>query len=274
VVRRRNDGSAAVPPLLLLHGFGASAFSWRLVFGPLAESRTVVAYDRPGFGLSERPRRGEWNSVDWPRGTPYSPEAQADLAIALLDRLAIDRAVIVGHSAGGAIAGIAATRHPARVAALVLVAADTSGPPGWALRAAGLPLVQPLMRSGVQLVVGQMRRFFELAWFDRDGIPADTVAGYVRPAALPGWEDALFETMAAGPLPDLVPGLADLGAPTLVVSGDHDRAVPRDQSRHLAAQIPGAVLEVIPACGHLPPEEQPRRFVNAVRRFLTGLPRR
>ena len=70
------------PALLLLHGFAASTFSWREVMGSLSTNHTVVAFDRPAFGLTERPLRGEWGDQN-----PYSAEAQAALTVGLMDRL-------------------------------------------------------------------------------------------------------------------------------------------------------------------------------------------
>ncbi|MCX7681828.1 MAG: alpha/beta fold hydrolase, partial [Anaerolineae bacterium] len=105
---------AGRPAFLLLHGFAASTFSWREVIGPMAEWGTVVAFDRPGFGLTERPLR-------WEGPTPYSHEAQAQLTVRLMDALAIEQAVLVGNSAGGAIALLTALTYPERVEALVLV---------------------------------------------------------------------------------------------------------------------------------------------------------
>jgi pimeloyl-ACP methyl ester carboxylesterase len=108
---------AGQPVLVLLHGFGASTFTWQEVTAPLSEVGTVLAFDRPAFGLTERPLPGEWEGDN-----PYSPENQADLTIALLDQFGIREATLVGHSAGGTVATLTALRHPQRIAALVLVA--------------------------------------------------------------------------------------------------------------------------------------------------------
>ncbi|MBC8263534.1 MAG: hypothetical protein H8E47_05355 [Anaerolineales bacterium] len=70
------------PALVLLHGFGASVFSWREVMEPLAEIGTVIAFDRPAFGLTERPVPGEWEGE-----SPYRAEAQVELTVGLLDEL-------------------------------------------------------------------------------------------------------------------------------------------------------------------------------------------
>jgi pimeloyl-ACP methyl ester carboxylesterase len=82
------------PFIILLHGFGASLFSWREVLPSLAEYGTVIAYDRPAFGLTERP-------LTWEGDNPYSPAAQVELLVGLMDALDIERAILVGNSAGG-----------------------------------------------------------------------------------------------------------------------------------------------------------------------------
>lgn len=102
------------PALVLLHGFGASTFSWREVMPSLSRLGTTVAFDRPAFGLTERLLEGEWQGQN-----PYSLEAQADQTVALMDHLGLSQAVLVGNSAGGTVAVVTALRHPERVQALV-----------------------------------------------------------------------------------------------------------------------------------------------------------
>ena len=100
--------------LILLHGFGASTFSWREVMEPLAANATVVAFDRPAFGLTERP-------LTWDTFNPYATSNQARLTVGLMDALGIERAVLVGNSAGGTVAALTALTYPERVEALILV---------------------------------------------------------------------------------------------------------------------------------------------------------
>ena len=100
-VRRSGHGE---PTVVLLHGFGASVFSWRHVLPMLTEGRQVVAFDRPAFGLTSRLVPGEWDPSDWPPGGPYGPATQVSLVVALLDWLGVERAALVGHSLGGSVA--------------------------------------------------------------------------------------------------------------------------------------------------------------------------
>ena len=81
---------------------------------PFSQLGTVIAFDRPAFGLTERP-------LEWEGQNPYSPEAQVELVIGLLDHFGVDQAILVGNSAGGTIAMQAALTYPERVSALVLV---------------------------------------------------------------------------------------------------------------------------------------------------------
>ena len=92
--KKRGNGK---PIFLLLHGFGASLYTWQDIMTPLASSGTAIAYDRPAFGLTERP-------LDWREWNPYSSSAQVDIALSLLDKYAINKAIIIGNSAGGTMA--------------------------------------------------------------------------------------------------------------------------------------------------------------------------
>ena len=104
------------PALVLLHGFAASTFSWREVLPALGEKWRTVAFDRPAFGLTERPLPETWQG-DWTTQNPYAPGAQVELTTSVMDRLSIDDAVLVGNSAGGTVAMLTALAYPERVKA-------------------------------------------------------------------------------------------------------------------------------------------------------------
>jgi pimeloyl-ACP methyl ester carboxylesterase len=257
--------------LLLLHGFASSTYSWREVMAPLAEDARAVAFDRPAFGLTERPMPG-----DFPNGVnPYTADAQADLTIGLMDELGIEQAVLVGNSAGGTIATYTALRHPERVQALVLVDPaiySGGGSPGWTrpllttpqARRIGPVLVRNIREWGYQ--------FGQSAWHDPSRFTDEIWAEYSKPLQAENWDRALWElTQASRPL-GLDQRLDELGVPVLVITGDDDRIVPTEQSIRLAGEIPGAELAVLPNCGHVPQEECPAAFLAAVEDFLAGLP--
>ena len=262
------QAGSAEPALVLLHGFPSSAFSWRDVIAPLSVNNTVVAYDRPGFGLTERP-------LSWSGQNPYSPEAQPELLVKMLDELGIDQAVLVGNSAGGALAVQTALEHPERVKALVLVA------PAVGEERTGASLQQALFntpqgrRLGVLLVRKVQEWGLELAktaWHDPTKITDEIWAGYTLPLKADNWDRGLLEVVSSsGNRTDLSQRLGELDVPVLVVTGDDDRVVPTENSIKAAGLIPGAELVVLPACGHAPQEECPQDFLLAVNEFLDNL---
>jgi pimeloyl-ACP methyl ester carboxylesterase len=259
------------PALVLLHGFGASLFSWREMMAPLAELGRVVAFDRPAYGLTERPLPGEWEGEN-----PYGADAQVALTIGLMDALDVERAVLVGNSAGGTVAMRTALAHPERVTALVLVDPAVYGGggmvPGW-LR----PLLDtPQMRRLGPLIARRIRSwgldFARSAWHDPTLITAEVWDGYLKPLGAEDWDRALWESTRAARPGDLTERLDELDLPVLVVTGDDDRIVPTQESVRLASELPHADLVVIPNCGHVPHEECPGPFLEAVVSFLGGLP--
>jgi len=258
------------PTLVLLHGFGASLFSWREVMPPVAEAGAVVAFDRPAFGLTTRPLPGEWGDQN-----PYSPEAQADLTVALLDKLRVERAVLVGHSAGGTIAVLTALRHPEHVEALILVdaAVYVGGTPRWLHPLLSTPQMRRLGPVLVRLISRWGETVIRIAWHDPSKITPEILTGYKKPLRAENWDRALWElTLVSHPL-DLEAQLEKIRMPALVISGDDDRIVPTEQSVRLATELPNAQLAIIPSCGHLPQEECPDAFLDAVTDFLAKLPR-
>jgi pimeloyl-ACP methyl ester carboxylesterase len=252
---------------LLLHGFAASTFSWREVMPPLAEGGdTVVAFDRPAFGLTERPMPGEWQGA-----SPYGLEAQADLTAGLLDELGIDHAVLVGNSAGGTVALLTALLYPERVEALVLVDAGVYGggmTPSWVRPLLRTPQARRLGPLFVRSIRDWGYEFGRSAWHDPSRFTAEIWEGYARPLRAENWDRALWELTVARGVPDLPARLNELQMPVLVITGDDDRIVPTEQSLRLAEEIPAAELAVLSACGHVPQEECPDAFLAAVEGFL------
>ncbi len=254
--------------MILLHGFGASVFSWREVMEPLGELGTVVAFDRPAFGLTERP-------LSWEEGAnPYAPEAQVNLVIGLMDALNIDEAVLVGNSAGGTVSVNAALAHPDRVEALVLIDAaiyQGGGAPSWIRPLLHVPQVDRLGPLLARQIAVRGDAFLESAWHDPSKITAEIRAGSRKPLRVDNWDHALWElTKASGPA-NLEEKIPSLDTPSLVITGDDDRIVPAEQSVRLADELPQAELSVIPDCGHVPHEECPEPVLDAMRPFLTRL---
>lgn len=255
------------PTFILLHGFGASVFSWREVVEPLAQHGTVIAYDRPAFGLTERP-------LEWEGESPYGPQAQVDIVLGLMDELGVEKAILVGNSAGGTVSMQVALQHPERVEALILVDAAVyagGGAPSWSrpiLKTPQMNHVGPLIARQLQ---AQGVEFIKTAWHDPSKITQDIFDGYQKPLQIANWDKALWQLTVASEESGLVERLAEITMPTLVITGDDDRIVPTEQSLRLADELPNAELKVIAQSGHLPHEEKPVEFMQAVTEFLSTL---
>ena len=252
------------PVFILLHGFGASLFSWHEVTTPLAEYGTVIAYDRPAFGLTERP-------LEWEGESPYSQDSQVELVIGLMDALGIEKATLVGNSAGGTISMLTALKYPERIESLILVDPAVyagGGAPAWIRPLLGTPQMRhvgPLIARQIQ---EQGVEFIKTAWHDPSKIPQATFDGYKKPLQVENWDKALWELTLSSRESGLAERVNEFNLPILVITGDDDRIVPTEQSVRLAAEIPNADLVVVPQCGHLPHEECPDEFMQAVQDFL------
>ncbi|WP_299028436.1 alpha/beta hydrolase [uncultured Thermanaerothrix sp.] len=258
------------PVMILLHGFGASTFSWREVLKPLGAHGTAIAFDRPGFGLTERPMPEEWEGPN-----PYTLDFQADLVIALMDAIRTPQAILIGNSAGGTVALYTALKYPERVQALVLVDAaiyNGGGAPVWIQPFLNTPQMNRLGPLMVRSLAGEQGvAFLRSAWHDPSKITDDIVAGYRRPLQVRNWDRALWELTKASRASTLSQKLGEVRQPVLVISGDDDRIVPTEESVRLARELPNARLSIIPECGHVPQEECPEAFLHTVLTFVMSL---
>ena len=255
------------PVFVLRHGFGASLFSWREVTAPLAEMGTVIAYDRPAFGLTERP-------LEWEGESPYSQDSQVELVIGLMDALGVEQAILVGNSAGGTISMLTALKYPQRVQSLILVDPAVyagGGAPGWIRPLLGTPQMRHLGPLVARQIQTRGPELVELAWHDPTRLTSEIMEGYQKPLRVDNWDKALWELTVSSRESGLAERLSEFDLPVLVITGDDDRIVPTEQSLQLAKEIPNAQLVVIPQCGHVPHEECPDVFMQAVTDFLESL---
>ncbi len=248
------------PPLVLIMGYRLSSLAWPLNFiEALAERFTVVLFDNRGTGTSDKPTSG------------YEISNMAVDVSGLLDHLAIAQAHVLGYSMGGAIAQEFVRQFPDRVLGLVLCATMCGGP-----RAVyASPPVVRVMR-------------------ELDGLKPEEIARRIWTVTYsPGYlenhrelaENQMRREIAA-PTPlhaadlqyqafaefDCSKALANIKAPTLVLTGNLDQLVSPQNSKFIASLIPGASLIVIPGCGHRMMWEATDECVGFVTEFLTGIP--
>ncbi len=232
------------PPLILIHGAGGDHLHWPPELRKIA-GESVLALDLPGHGRSEGPGRG-------------SIEDYASDVIEFLDALGLTRAVLGGHSMGGAIAQVMTLDHPERVAGLVLIGT------GAKLRVA--PALLDVILTDFEAVLALMAD-----WAFGPDAPAELkelgtkAMGETEPAVLHG-------DFTACDLFDIRDRLAEIQVPTLVIGGTDDKMTPLRFSRYLAERISGARLEVLEGAGHMMALEQPAAVAAAVTQFLSRLP--
>jgi pimeloyl-ACP methyl ester carboxylesterase len=236
---------------------------------PLSTSGRVIAYDRPAFGLTERPMEGNWTGTN-----PYSVQGNVELLDGLMDELGVDKAILIGNSAGGEVAAAYAIEHPERVQGLVLVdpavGKGNRGPvPQWAVSLLASPQIRNLAPLLVRTIAGDIGNdTIRIAWHDPSRIDTEVYAGYRRPLKANNWDKALYEFTIAGNPVDYSERLVDLTMPVLIITGDDDRIVPTEQSIQLSKEISGAELVVLKDCGHVPQEECPDQFMTSIQAFL------
>lgn len=246
-------------PVILLHGFCCSSFTWREVIPGLAKHHRVIAPDLPGFGYTERPCRVE----------SYRFAGLARTVLELLDALGVASAHFIGHSYGGALALWLAERHPERVRTLTLAATATpeltvEQRQIWArFRSLNYLLLHTslLSRSSV-------RKALEQSYHDRSLVTDELVEAYRERLLVEGVEYAYYGFLA--PLEDPPPpvDLRALEMPVLAVWGDHDRIIPAERAVPYMKRFPRARMVIFDRCGHVPMEERPEAFLREVLPFL------
>lgn len=264
----RAIGDSGSPTFLMLHGFAYSAESFEEVTPLLADLGEVIAFDRPGFGLSERPTADEIaGGFD-----PYAAASQVALTLGVMDELGVASAVLVGHGDGARLALEIALEAPARVDGLVLIGAAPYAQTGRSALSRLVMRTPQMQRLGPvllrQLAAEPGLRIIRAGWADPDSIDQDTIRDYTLPLTVEGWDQALWQ-LSLSPSPEpLVGRLGAIDVPTLLLVGEGDRVVPAEQSERLAGELREAELLVLPECGHVLHEECPQEAADAVSTWL------
>lgn len=257
-VEQRGEGE----PLLLLHGFGESTYSWRKIVPALSEHYRTIAIDLNGFGYTERPKDR----------AAYSRDGQLRLILGVLDVLGIESAHVAGHSYGGALSLALAARHPERVQSLILIdSAAVTYPDETKSRLAKSRILSRL-GLGIALRPNAIRRNLQKAYFDDALATPEVASAYRSRLAIEGVLDAYAGLSL--PLPPDGPPI-DLGTiekPSLWIWGIEDRTVKIEAGRAAAARMQGSSFVAIEQSGHSPMEEKPDEVVRAILAFLKSQP--
>lgn len=249
------------PPLLLVHGLLGYSFSWRFTMPAIAE-RTVYAIDMLGTGFSERP-----TNLD------CSMRVSGQRLLRFLDAVGVRSCDLLGTSHGGAVAMMAASLSPDRFRRLILVAPANP----WSAYGKGLArlLTNPLVKPWFLLAAPHLESVHGLVlrrmYGDPRRIRPGTLEGYSAPFRLPGVFDYGLSVLHCwnNDLQELENAISRISRlPTLLMWGNRDTAVSVASAQRLREQFRHCDLVVFDGVGHLPYEEIPEQFNQAVMEFL------
>lgn len=244
-------------PLLFIHGFLSSTFSFRKVIPLFAKHYPIIAVDLPPFGKSEKSRH-----------FTYSYESFTAIILALGKELRIPSVVLIGHSMGGQIALQTAKRSPDFIEKLVLLCSSSY-----------------LMQSKPALIYSSYLPFFPYYlkhWFKKKGaeqslyqvvhdhtmIDQEMMDGYFTPFYEKYMFHALTRMIRHREADLSSEELKQIQTSSLLIWGEHDKVVPVRIGKRLAKDLPNSELIVYQQTGHLVPEEKPVSVYRDVQRFL------
>jgi pimeloyl-ACP methyl ester carboxylesterase len=247
------------PDLMLLHGLGASSFSWRHNRAPLARHFRVITPDLPGHGQSPAPPDGD-----------YRVETLVQGLHDFLDWHKVEKVVLGGNSLGGSLSLLLARKCPERVRALVLLA------PGAAMTHmpyAFYPLRVPFLGYAIVALLGPwfVPWYLRLVYCHPETLIPEEVSGYTHPYRGLRHRLALRQLcrhLEVRPLEEIANLLQRLTQPTTLIWGECDRILPPAQGLWIKSHLPQAEMHLLPEVGHAPQEEAPAEVNKIIIDFL------
>jgi len=252
------------PPVILLHGFGSSAYSWRFLGPALAADHRVFTLDLKGYGLSAKPEDGK-----------YAISDQAGMVAEFIRARDLHDLVVIGHSMGGGVALMTYFKvvedEPARIKKMVLI--DSAGYPQkmpWFIWLAKAPVLGSV---GGNLVSPRFASTMALrkCYYNKAKITDAQIDTYAYYASLPGGREAVVATAQQIVPEDIEAVIAryqTIKVPVLIVWGAEDEVVPLSVGRNFKRDIPNSELVILPQCGHIPQEEEPQETTRIAKEFL------
>ena len=248
----KDQGNGTLP-VVFLHYWGGSSRTWDDVIAALPAEYRTVAPDLRGWGDSDAPAAG------------YALADFADDAQHVIAALKLDRFVLAGHSMGGKIAQLLASRRPRGLAGLVLVAPSPPGPLAMPAEVRSAMEGAYLTRESVGIAIDQMLTAKPLSPKHREQVIEDSLRGALQ--AKRAWPRSTSQE-------DITLDVAAIDVPTIVIAGELDRI---DGTAILEAElltrITHAVMRVLPGTGHLSPLESPVAIAGIIREFVDGIER-
>jgi pimeloyl-ACP methyl ester carboxylesterase len=248
-------------PLVLIHGYTSSIYSWKDVFEPLSKSFHVIAVDLKGFGFSGKP------------DGDYTRRAQSVLVAHLLQHLNIQKAWVCGNSMGGEVALNLALANPQLVTGLILIDSAGVEVPGGSSVAPGYLLLPGIGRILIAFSLTSdrlVRQGLEKSFYDKAKVTDERVANYYRPLQTRGGQLAALRARTQFSMFPVEASLGQVNVPTLILWGAQDALIPQAAGTKLNKLIRNSKLVVFDNCGHVPQEEMPERTVAELIGFVAA----
>ena len=241
-------------PLLLIHGFPLNREMWRPQIEDLSDIAHIIAPDLRGHGRSSAPPG------------PYSMDQLADDCAALVDHLNLDQPVVVcGLSMGGYVAMAFCCLHANRMAGLILVStrADSDTPEVMQNRQHSADLART--EGVVPIIQNMLPKLMSPKTYQENPDLVEEVLGIMAKTSIEGIVGA---QLGMKDRPDSIETLRQFKLPALLIHGEDDQIVPKQDVEAMKAALDQSEMHIIPAAGHLPNLEQPQLFNQIVRDFL------
>lgn len=244
------------PTLVLVHGYLSSLFSFRDLIPFLEPHFSIISFDLPGFGKSQKSKLYE-----------HSLDNYAETLLELLTALSIEKAIVIGHSMGGQIALRAARMAPQQIEKVVgLSAAGYMGPVKRSLRmATKLPLFPLLLRLYFRRY--NAKKTFLDVTYDAAIVTQDMMDGYINPLKEKAFYHSLTRLIQDREGDLSSEEVRDVEQPVLLMWGREDKIVPLTVGKRLNKDLPHSNLLVFPETGHLLPEEKPKEVSEQIIEF-------
>ncbi len=247
-------------PLIMLHGFGASSYSFSKIIPALSKHFTIYAFDLKGFGKSPKPDDHRYSVYD-----------QALFVDQYLNKHHLEKVILLGHSYGGGVALTLALMDPKRFAKLVLIdSASYDQQLPKLIRWLQIPILGKL---GFYLIPAsvEVKESYKYAFYDNRKIPEDIVREYAKNLYQPNARKVYLQTVE-NLIPEDIAKISrryrTIQIPTLIVWGANDIVIRKEKAYRLHRDIPHSQLKIIPRCGHIPHEEKPHETLKVLENFL------
>ncbi len=249
-------------PVVMIHGFGLSSYSFRFLMHDLSKDYEVYALDLKGFGESIKPEDGRYSAYD-----------QASYVLEFIRRHNLKNVILIGHSLGGGVALSVALKNKEEISKLIL------------LDAAAYRQKLPKMIDWLNTpVIGKLgfyllpasyhtKMAYKYAFYDDSKIPQDSIKELSKSLQKPNARYAYCQTsncIIPEDIDEVSKKYKTLNIPTLVIWGDKDTVVRKKIAYKLYHDLPVVTLKIIPNCGHIPHEEQPEVVIKHIRKFLNN----